>query len=216
MPETQLIVTVCLVASAALVAAEVRDSPPGRVLFKIVASTAFVVIAMQRDAMASSYGRLILAALVLGWFGDVFLLSRQSRVFLLGLASFLLAHIVFSLAFAHRPLSTPALAAGFAVMSCVGATVLAWLWRQLSGIYRAAVACYVAAIVAMCSFAIAMSAATGAWIVAAGALAFAASDISVARDRFVAPGVINRVWGLPLYYAAQTILALSVGGALQR
>jgi len=44
-------------------------------------------------------------------------------------------------------------------------------------------------------------------------LAFAASDISVARDRFVAPAFINRAWGLPLYYVAQISFALSVGGA---
>jgi hypothetical protein len=43
--------------------------------------------------------------------------------------------------------------------------------------------------------------------VAVGALAFAASDVSVARDRFVRPEFVNRAWGLPLYYAAQLLLA---------
>jgi hypothetical protein len=45
--------------------------------------------------------------------------------------------------------------------------------------------------------------------VAMGALAFTASDVSVARDRFVREDFFNRAWGLPLYYCAQLLLALS-------
>ncbi len=206
-------VIVCLVACAALVAAELRDWPIGRAIFKLIASSAFVLVAVQVDATASPYGRMILAALALGWLGDVFLLSRRSRLFLLGIASFLLSHIVFATAFANRPLGNAALMIGLAAMSCVGLCVLLWLWSHLSGFFRVAVTLYVAAIVAMCAFAIAASAASGNWILAAAALAFAASDISVARDRFVAPGFVNRAWGLPLYYAAQVIFALSAGGA---
>ena len=71
---------------------------------------------------------------------------------------------------------------------------------------------YVIAIIAMCAFAIAVSAAADAWSLTVGALAFAISDISVARDRFVAHHFINRLWGLPLFYVAQVILALSIVG----
>jgi hypothetical protein len=53
------------------------------------------------------------------------------------------------------------------------------------------------------------------WLWPAGvmtaAVAFYISDVSVARDRFVAPGFGNRIWGLPLYYAAQLLFALSTG-----
>ena len=44
-----------------------------------------------------------------------------------------------------------------------------------------------------------------------GALLFYLSDLTVARDRFVRPGLSNRVVGLPMYYAAQVVLALSAG-----
>lgn len=40
-----------------------------------------------------------------------------------------------------------------------------------------------------------------------GATAFAASDLSVARERFVKPAFGNLIWGLPLYYVAQLVLA---------
>jgi hypothetical protein len=39
---------------------------------------------------------------------------------------------------------------------------------------------------------------------------FTASDIAIVRNRFVAPGFVNRLWGLPLYYAAQLIIAWSI------
>jgi uncharacterized membrane protein YhhN len=203
-------IAICLASCAALVLAEYRDWPRRKALFKLVASTAFVVLAFQLDAAASAYGRWILAALALSWVGDALLLSTRDRPFLLGIASFLLAHVVFSLAFALRPMSASGLTLALVLMSCLGIAVVAWLWRHLAGFYRVAVGAYVVAIVAMCSVAIAASAASGAWWVAGGALAFAASDISVARDRFVAPGFINRAWGLPLYYAAQLVLAASV------
>ena len=208
---TEIMVIVCLVAAIFLVVAEYHKWPIRRIVFKIIASSAFVIIALQLGATTTTYGRLILAALALSWVGDVLLLSRQSRIFLLGIASFLLSHIAFAIAFATRPLSLTGLIVGFAAMVCIGTIVLRWLWRHLENFYRVAVTAYVVAIFTMCSFAIALSAASGNWMIATGALAFAASDISVARDRFVSPGFVNRAWGLPLYYAAQITLALSVG-----
>jgi uncharacterized membrane protein YhhN len=42
------------------------------------------------------------------------------------------------------------------------------------------------------------------------AVAFLVSDIAVARDRFVSEDVLNRIWGLPLYYFAQVLFVLSI------
>ncbi len=210
---TTVLIIVCIVATAALLWAESTRWRYGRAIFKMIASTAFVLLAFQLGATSSSYGRLILVALLLSWAGDALLLSAQSRLFLLGIGSFLLAHVVFAVAFSHLPLSITALAIGLVGMACVGLAVLYWLWRHLSPFYRIAVSGYVTALVAMCSLAISASTALGAWPLAVGAIAFAASDIFVARDRFVVPSLANRAWGLPLYYAAQMVLALSVGGS---
>src|SRR5258706_119486 len=61
-------------------------------------------------------------------------------------------------------------------------------------------------------FVVAAAGASGAdariWV---GAGLFYLSDLCVARDRFVAPGFANGRVGLPLYYAAQLVLAHSVG-----
>jgi len=64
----------------------------------------------------------------------------------------------------------------------------------------------------MVSSAIAASASAVPATVAVGAVAFALSDVSVARDRFIERNVFNKAWGLPLYYFAQVIFAVSVAG----
>jgi uncharacterized membrane protein YhhN len=62
----------------------------------------------------------------------------------------------------------------------------------------------------MCALAVGVSVASGQWLIAVGALLFAASDLSVARQAFIAPAWLNLAWGLPAYYAAQMLLAWSV------
>lgn len=205
-----LAVGVCAAACLALLVAEYRDSSRGRAWSKIIASTAFVVLALQFGATTSDYGRWILAALALSWVGDVLLLSPKERLFLPGIGSFLLAHVAYALAFAQQPLGGAALALGCAALGVPGLAVLAWLWPHLTGSFRVAVAAYVVAIVVMGALAIAVDAAAGSGWVAGGALAFAISDVSVARDRFVTRAFVNRAWGLPLYYAAQLVLAATV------
>ena len=49
---------------------------------------------------------------------------------------------------------------------------------------------------------------TAIWL---GAGLFLVSDLFVARQRFVAPGFVNRLFGLPLYYVGQLLLASTAG-----
>ncbi|MDE2367342.1 MAG: lysoplasmalogenase [Burkholderiales bacterium] len=200
----------CALAVAELLHAERHDLHCARVVFKLTASTTFVLLALSLHATASVYGQVVLLALALSWIGDACLLGARDAWFLAGLGAFLLAHIAFTAAFTFGALSAPALAAGALPIAVFGFFVLRWLWPRLDAFHRFAVGAYVLAILVMCALALAHSTASGSWIVAAGAFAFAASDLSVARDRFVAPGFINRVWGLPLYFAAQLLLAASV------
>ena len=53
------------------------------------------------------------------------------------------------------------------------------------------------------------AATTGHTAIFVGALAFYLSDISVALDRLVEENFMHRLWGLPLYFAAQLVLAAS-------
>ena len=76
---------------------------------------------------------------------------------------------------------------------------------------KAPVLAYMVVISTMVALAVGTVVAHGnAWIVV-GAVGFYLSDLSVARDRFVARGWVNRVWGLPLYFGAQLVLAWCAG-----
>ena len=199
----------CLALTAALILAIHRGSALATAVFKSGASVAFLATAWSLGALASPMGRLMLLALGLSVVGDLCLLSRQSRWFLAGLGVFLLAHLAFAAAFATGVLSVTGIAVGAALMLVITFLSLRWLWPHLRGVMRPAVVAYVAAIGAMCTLAIGHSAASGSWLIAMGALLFAASDLSVARQTFIAPSLFNQAWGLPAYYAAQLLLAWS-------
>jgi len=195
-------------AVAALLWAELKSSRLGIWLIKPVASTLFVITALLAGALASSYGQLILLGLLLSWLGDVFLIPKRQLFFIAGLGSFLLAHVAFSGAFLLQPLAVLPLALAAAVTVVFATIILRWLWPHLTHNFRPAVVSYLAAISLMFVLAAGSVGATGPQLLV-GAAMFAVSDIFVARDRFVSPSVANKLWGLPLYYGAQLIFALS-------
>jgi uncharacterized membrane protein YhhN len=194
---------VCLLA---LLVAEWRKSQPGKWVFKPLASTGFVAVALAGGALDSSYGRAILVALMLSWVGDVLLIPHSRSTFVAGLASFLVGHAAFAIAFVifgvTWSIAAVALALGVALAIAVGR----WLLPHVGGRMRGPVVAYIAVITVMVSLAVG----TQRPLIVAAAIAFFVSDLSVARDRFVAPGFVNRAWGLPLYYCAQLLFAYSV------
>jgi len=201
----------CGVAVAALLLAERGRFGPGRVVFKLSASTAFVALALMLGAVNSFYGQCILAALLLGWLGDALLLSDQPAMFLGGLGAFLLSHLAFAVAFAtsvHFALSGAMWALIPALL--VGAVILRWLWPHLTSDFKGPVIAYVVVILAMCAAAFGFVAGGGHWLAPVGAVLCAASDIAGARDRFVQSAFVNRAWGLPAYFVAQLCLAATV------
>jgi len=178
---------------------------------KTLASTGFLAFAWSLGAAGTPYGRVVLVALVLSWVGDVALIPKGARTaFLVGLASFLLGHVAYVVAFALRPWA-PLWAAG-ALLPVAAAALLAWRWLgpHVEGAMRGPVAAYVLVISGMVVAALAATGGTGDTRIAAGALAFYLSDLAVARERFVASTRWNPTWGLPLYYGAQLLLAASV------
>jgi uncharacterized membrane protein YhhN len=203
-------ISICALAVAGLLVAERRGSQRGKWLAKPVASLAFIGTALASQALETPYGQLILLALALSLLGDLLLIpDNRPRTFRAGVLAFGSAHLAFGAAFAREPLSTTWLA-GSALLLLAGLfAVWRWLRPTLPADMRIPVFAYLVVIGAMSALACACTGAGGPVTVAVGALAFTASDVSVARDRFVRPGFFNRAWGLPLYYCAQLLLALS-------
>ncbi len=96
------------------------------------------------------------------------------------------------------------------VMAVFAWFVLRWLKPGLDDRMRRPVLFYVLAICVMMTMAVGTYAIDKNWAIPLGALLFLISDLAVARDRFITPGFINRLWGLPVYFCAQVVLAISV------
>jgi uncharacterized membrane protein YhhN len=208
--DTTVPIVVCVAAVAALLVAEQRESQAGKWLAKPVASAAFIAVAVFSGALDSDYGRLVLLGLGLCLLGDVLLIPEgRLAVFRSGVFAFLAGHVAFAAAFLTQPRSLPWLVAAAAALAVALWGVWRWLSPRLPADMRLPVQAYFLVIGVMTALACAVSGAGGPAIVAAGAIAFTASDISVARDRFVHKEFTNRAWGLPLYYLAQVLLALS-------
>ena len=88
--------------------------------------------------------------------------------------------------------------------------VIRWLWPHVPGALRGAVVAYALVISAMVAFAFGTHAADADLRIPVAAVGFYVSDLAVARNRFVAPDWVNRLWGLPLYYGAQFLFAWTV------
>ena len=201
---------VCLVSMLAMLASEFYVYKPGIAAFKVIASTAFVLSGYFQGADETFYGTCILAALVLSWWGDVFLLSKSEPVFKLGILSFLLGHIAYAIAFAQSAFSWTGAALGFIIVSLVAYFVGRWLIPKLDAGMKPAVIAYITVISTMVVFATALSFETRHFQVLLGATMFFVSDLAVAKHRFVSPGFSNKIWGLPLYYGAQIVLVYTI------
>lgn len=204
---------ITVLATAALLGAASRQWRTGEWIAKPLAATGFVLSALQHGALSTGYGRAILAALVGSWCGDVLLIPRTPRTFLAGLAAFLLGHLAYASAFALRGLAwVPLLAAAIALAAPLW-MLSRWLLPKVPRAMLRPVRAYMLVITAMVALAVGTHAARPDAALLAGAVMFYLSDLSVARDRFVAPGFSNKLWGWPLYFGAQLLLASTVARA---
>lgn len=204
-------VLVTIFATAALLAAERAGWQPGVWIAKPIAAAGFVGAAWANGALATPYGAWILLGLALSWLGDVLLIPKEHpRVFLAGLVAFLLGHVAYTIAFAVRGLDPSTIAVAMVAVLALGLMALRYLLPHVSGSMRRPVLAYVAVISAMLVCAAGTVGHAGMPAIFAGAFAFYLSDLAVARQRFVTKSFWNKAWGLPLYFAAQLVLAWTV------
>ena len=200
------------IAAALHVRAEYRGARRQVYFFKPLTVLCIIAVALIIPAAAGGrYRAAVLAGLACSIAGDVFLMLPGDR-FLAGVASFLLAHLAYLVAFTTGvPFgASPLLLLPFAA---VGAAMLRLLWPRL-GSMRGPVVVYLAVIVAMAWQAASRAATLGtsaAFLAAAGATLFLISDAALALNRFHRPVRAAQAVILPTYYAAQLLIAWSVG-----
>lgn len=194
------------ISLAVVLWAEVRGRPAWNAAFKPVASLGFVCGAVAVGAANHPLGAPLLTALVLSWLGDVLLIPRHHKPsFLAGIASFLLAHVAYGWMFVAMGVDLAPLGVAFAVFVFVAVLVWRWLSPFVSGAMRPAVMAYIAVITTMVALSVGVTARSGSAVPVVAAVTFWLSDLTVARHRFVVQASVNRLVGLPLYYAAQFV-----------
>ncbi|MEV8586010.1 lysoplasmalogenase [Streptomyces sp. NPDC051180] len=144
------------------------------------------------------------AALLLGWGGDVLLLSEADWAFLAGMGSFAAGHVCYLVLFGRRRTS-PALGALYAVV--LGVTVVL-LWPDLPAGLRVPVACYSLLLTAM-----AYRASSLGLLAGLGGALFLLSDTLIAAGIAEWPRLpVPAFWVMLTYIAAQYLLT---AGALR-
>ena len=203
--------TALLIASAlACLAGEYLDLRPLVYVAKPLATVATILIAVRAAGPVSPrYRTLVTLGLVCSLAGDVFLMLPGDR-FIAGLASFLVAHLLYIGAFAtHGGRLRDWPAAGVFVLA---GGVLALLWPTL-GALRVPVIAYVAVIATMGWQALARFHATGsasARLAAMGAMSFLVSDSALAVRKFRGDFAGSVLVVLGTYWLAQWCIARSV------
>jgi uncharacterized membrane protein YhhN len=176
---------------------------------KPAAALAFLATAATLDPASNTARVWFCVALVACAIGDVFLMLPRDA-FIPGLVSFAVAHICFTVGFAHQDPTALRLAIGAAVVVAVAVPLAMRFVRALraagEGALVGPVVVYVAVIGAMVVSAIGGSDVWGA----VGALSFLASDSLIAEHRFVAERASNPLAVIVTYHLALAALVLSL------
>ncbi len=206
-----LVLTALVVISAALtISAECRGPKRNVYFFKPLTTILIILLAaIPKYPVPAVYRYLIIAGLVFSLAGDVFLMLPSDR-FILGLLSFLVAHLFYIAAFMFAGSGATSKLVG-AVLLIYGCLMLWRLWPTL-GHMKTPVVVYTLAILLMALMAVSWylkGGREGSYLAAVGAIVFVASDSILAFNRFKGSFRGAQFLILTTYFTAQSLIALS-------
>ena len=193
-----------------LLFSEARNSTPGLWITKPMASIGLLVLGflLSDSPFGSAQSIFVFTAIFFCIVGDVLLIPLNEKIFMAGIGCFAIGHIGYLSAFVMRGLNQEGRSLIFAVpvVAFVSVLVTRYLWNKIPGALRLAVVIYVFLISGIVLAGWYLSSSSKGELLLLGTSAFYVSDISVALDRFVQRKFLYRLWGLPLYYLAQTLI----------
>ncbi|MGJ8663647.1 MAG: lysoplasmalogenase family protein, partial [Marinicella sp.] len=142
-----LLPAICLFACVLCIIFESKNLNKLSLKAKLLASLSFVGFAWQLEAMTTVFGKLLLSGLVLSMIGDVLLaIINHKRAFILGMIAFLIAHVMYALAFYQLGFNTAQLPLLLPVVMLMMLGTGLWLRPHLHGVFAFAVPMYLLAI----------------------------------------------------------------------
>lgn len=202
-----------IIFSLAHLAAEAAWSQAGRYITK---PFLMPVLALYYMASAAQPNPILIAAVVCGWLGDIFLMipdpQKAGRYFKPGLTAFLLGHVFYMAVFAvylPRASGVPLWGWGFLVVYITAGVVGCRLIAPHAGKMFSAIIAYIIIIVLMgASTVLPLGSVntTGAVMAMAGAFVFMVSDTINAYNRFVREIPFERVLTMGTYLGGQFLL----------
>jgi len=182
---------------------------------KFILSLLFVMTALLQPRPVPAYYHYLLVGLIFCLIGDVCLALPQEKAFRTGLVAFLIGHVFYIFSFSSLVQISHWISIGPFIFLGMSAFIFFWLRPHLKSMLIP-VLLYIVVITVMGVGAWAVSwkssfRISGRVLILAGSLCFYFSDVFVARDKFIKEEYLNRLLGLPLYYAGQFMLAFSIG-----
>lgn len=210
-----ILIPIIVVTVTLLILAALRGNDKQVYLWKPLSTLLVILVALlsfTTSGVKPAYTWGIVLGLVLSLGGDVALMFKANRWFLIGLVLFLFAHVVYSIAF-----TVPNSFRAQDLITAVALLILAALTyvylKPGLGKMRGPVLFYILVICFMVNRAVStffgsFFTTTQAWLIALGAILFWLSDLLLAVNRFRHPFRLERL-GLYLYYGGQLLIALS-------
>lgn len=210
------LIVVLIIDSFLLIRSEIRDERKWIYLFKPIATITVIIIAslsLFKEGTHNHYSTLILVGLLFSLGGDMALMwPKNLKAFRLGLASFLLAHIVYTVAFFSIGVASVSDWLPIIIIILVSGVFFKVIRSGLEKMMVPVIA-YIIIITLMVASAIIFNGTEGIGVtsgllVLAGAILFYISDLILAANRFWNPWQYNRI-SLAFYYSGQLLIALS-------
>ncbi len=211
-----------LIIASANIFTEFEFAHGFRMFVKPLICISLAIYLAKKVNMNAGFNRLILAALILSLFGDVFLLFAGGSIyfFVYGLVAFLVAHVLYSLAFFRDFKNDPQASKVYGhlmlfVMGVFSLSYYSWIREYLNDL-RVPVMAYMFVIsimailagyryrrVNMLSFR----------LIYIGAICFVISDSTLAYNKFVEPFSYSGIAIMGTYMLAQYLITI---GAIER
>ena len=203
---TTVLSIIAFISAIINIYAKTRENNSLQYIFKPLTMSAIILPAILNvPSPPTFYQKMIITGLIFSTVGDVFLID--SKRFIQGLLSFLLAHICFIIAF----FSTPNLPGVIFYLAYV-AFFLSILWKHLGNL-KIPVIVYSLALALMSWFALSRYFELNdhkSLYAFLGSLSFVASDSLLAFNKFKSSFPFAEILILSTYFIAQWLIALSV------